>query len=239
MSIFNLDVPAPETSGLVTEPSAPPKPKQAWIAFVLSLVVPGTGQMYAKRFNAGLGTLLVFFPSLLVAIAGYGSMAGGYGLYFAVSLYIYGFLDAYFSVLESNAGIAGLITGSNPRTAATLNFMTNGFGYFYLGERGKGLVMFLGLGVLRTVLNLAYPGNPWLVLCWVLMQCLLAWDAWRVAHNLLLRNLPDLAGHSWRAGANRQMSPILPVTVAFLVGLPFALVLLFGVVGQGASKIDA
>jgi TM2 domain-containing membrane protein YozV len=241
MSIFNLDVPVPgsESSGTAIEPVALPKPKRAWIAFVLSLVIPGTGQMYAGRFNAGLGTLLVFFLSLLVALAGYGSIAGGYGLYFAVSLYIYGFLDAYFSALESNAGIAGLITGGNPRTAATLNFMTNGFGYFYLGERGKGLVMFLGLGVVRTLLNLAYPGNPWLMLLWVLMQCVLAWDAWRIAHNLLLRNSPELAGHSWRAGVSGQMSPVLPVAVACLVGLPFAGILLFGVVGQGASKIDA
>lgn len=235
MSILNLSEP-PE--GRVADEVEPPRLKRAWLAFALSLVVPGAGQMYAGRFNAGLWTMLVFLPSLLVAIVSFGRTAGGYGLYFAFSLYIYGFLDAYFSVLEANAGIAGLISGSNPRTAATLNFMTNGFGYFYLGERAKGVLMFLGMGVLRNVLNLAFPHSPWLLLFWSMVQVGFAWDAWRIARRQLLQNAPELAGHSWRAAAAGQMPPVLPVAVAVLLTLPFVAWLLFGIAGQGASGID-
>ena len=195
--------------------------------------------MYAGRFNAGLGTLLVFLPALLVATTSFGQPAGGYGLYFAVSLYIYGFLDAYFSVLERNAGIAGLISGSNPRTAAALNFMTNGFGYFYLGERAKGVVMFVACGMVRTALNLAFPHTPALMGFWVLVQAVLAWDAWRIAHEQLLRNAPELAGHTWKAATAGQIPPLLPVAVAGLVALPFAGYVMLGVIGQGAAGIDA
>lgn len=235
MSILNLVSPAPDgTSDL-----APPPPKRAWLAFVLALIVPGTGQMYAGRYSAGLATLLVFLLSLLVAVTSFGHTAGGYGLYFAVSLYVYGFLDAYFGVLEHNAGIAGAVSGSNPRTAATLNFMTNGFGYFYLGERMKGVLMFVGMGLARNLVNRAMPHSPVLMLLWILVQIGFAWDAWRIARRQLLLSAPELAGHSWKAAAAGQIPPILPLAVTAVVGLPFMGWMLLGVIGQGAAGIDA
>jgi len=157
MSVLNLSGPTLDSA---LEPPAPPRPKRAWLAFVLSLVVPGSGQMYAGRVNQGVCTLLVFALSLLVTIAAFGQTVGGYAFVAADSLYIYGILDAYFGVLERNAGLASVISGRNPRTATALNFMTSGFGYFYLGERAKGVVMFLMVGVLRTVLGLAFPKSP-------------------------------------------------------------------------------
>jgi hypothetical protein len=45
-----------------------------------------------------------------------------------------------------NAGIDIHVDVQNPRVAAVLNFLTNGFGYFYLrGERIKGFTVFIVL----------------------------------------------------------------------------------------------
>ena len=49
----------------------------------------------------------------------------------------------------------------NPRVAAVLNLLTHGFGYFYLGERGKGLLVFLGLRFVAAALGRAQDrGGP-------------------------------------------------------------------------------
>jgi hypothetical protein len=65
-------------------------------------------------------------------------------------LYIFGFLDAYYSAREINAG-TDPPPYANPRVAAVLNLLTRGFGYWYLGERKKGWVFFIGLGLLFVV----------------------------------------------------------------------------------------
>jgi hypothetical protein len=53
-------------------------------------------------------------------------------------LYVFSFLDAYYVAREINAGMDSLVDSNNPRVATTLNLLTNGFGYWYLGERTKG-----------------------------------------------------------------------------------------------------
>jgi hypothetical protein len=54
------------------------------------------------------------------------------GGYIALSLYAFAGLDAYATVAEHNIGIDA-DAPDNPRVAAILNLMTNGFGYVYLG----------------------------------------------------------------------------------------------------------
>ncbi len=65
------------------------------------------------------------------------------------ALYVFGFLDAYFTAREINRGIDPTLV-DNPRVASALNFLTRGLGYFYLGERMKGLVVFVGMSVVQV-----------------------------------------------------------------------------------------
>ena len=66
----------------------------------------------------------------------------------------------------------------NPRVAAALNFLTNGFGYFYLGERAKGLIVFM---VMRLV-GFALESVQWL---WEIIILALAIDAYRIGRREL------------------------------------------------------
>jgi len=60
--------------------------------------------------------------------------------------------------------------------AAVLNLLTNGFGYFYLGQRAKGLLVFLGMRLLAVVLARV----PWVL---ELVMLGLAVDAYRIARR--------------------------------------------------------
>src|ERR1700758_5193064 len=91
------------------EPEHPAIPKSAGRAFLISLVLPGIGQVYAKRDTAGWVTCVVFFLSLrVVPVAGQRGQAtlSGGAVVVAICLYLFGFLDAYFSALEYNQGIS-------------------------------------------------------------------------------------------------------------------------------------
>jgi TM2 domain-containing membrane protein YozV len=244
MSILNLNVPAPgsESPGSVTEPAAAPKPKRAWIAFVLSLVVPGTGQIYAGRTTAGVVTLGFFVAGLGLSatlVTKPGNAVGDTGLGFAMALYIFAFLDAYFSTLEYNAGISSYLIGGNPRIAAILNFLTNGIGYFYLGERTKGLLMFVGLGIIgRQALQRLFPHSAFGTLAWITLQSVLAFDAYRLARKQVLTSFPELRGHSWKAASAGQLGPALPITVALVLCITLAGFVLLGSFGQTAGGIQ-
>jgi TM2 domain-containing membrane protein YozV len=63
-------------------------------------------------------------------------------------LWVFGFVDAYMTAGESNRGIEPKSV-DNPRVAAVLNLTTRGFGYFYLGERGKGIALFVILSIVQ------------------------------------------------------------------------------------------
>ena len=201
MSTLNLFEPGPLSS---LEPDKPAEPKSAAVAFLISLVLPGSGQIYAGRRTAGVWTMLFFFLSLLMVtslLAKPHNPVGDMGLGMALALYPFAFLDAYFSVLEYNAGISTYLIGSNPRIAVILNFLPSGIGYFYLGERAKGLLMFVGLGVfLRQGLMRAFPnsGSPrfgwcckppwrWTRIVWDGGNCCGAFRNWRGTAGRLLR----------------------------------------------------
>ena len=236
MSTLNLSDPAPLS---LYQPQQPAKPKSAALAFVLSLVVPGSGQIYSGRETAGAVTLAFFAAGAVATLSlrGHpGNGLGDTGLGVAISLYIFAFLDAYFSTLEYNAGISSFMIGGNPRIACILNFLTNGFGYFYLGERAKGVAMFVGLGViLRTGLFHFFPGSSVLTVVWLVVQSALAFDAYRLARRQLLTSFPEMEGHSWKA--HGQLGPILPVALAIVLCIPLVGLSLLGLVGKAAAGI--
>jgi hypothetical protein len=98
----------------------------------------------------------------LTTMLGDAAAAFGWGILMrvAVFLYVFAFLDAYFTAREMTVGTDPFIAES-PRVAAILNLLTRGFGYFYLGQRTAGFVVFIGLGIFQqSILKSIGQGDP-------------------------------------------------------------------------------
>ncbi len=131
-----------------------PVPKSPLVAFVLSLVFPGAGQIYCGKTARGLWTSAIFLPALALTVyftLRLGSPEGREDTFFwgillriSLFLYVFAFLDAFFTAREMTAGTDAFIAES-PRVASILNLLTRGFGYFYLGQRTLGFAVFFGL----------------------------------------------------------------------------------------------
>ena len=101
-----------------SEAVEPPIPRSPGLAFALSALVPGAGQMYCGKWKMGLWTLAFFAVSiagvvffLLRSDGDGGESAGLADICFrvAVGLYLFAFLDAFLTAreLSSGAGSAG------------------------------------------------------------------------------------------------------------------------------------
>jgi TM2 domain-containing membrane protein YozV len=138
-----------DTSTVMFDPQ--PVPKDPLVAFLLSLAFPGAGQIYCGKTSRGLWTLAIFLPALALTVyltlqlgspeARESTFFWGILLRVTLFLYVFAFLDAFFTAREMTAGTDAFIAES-PRIAATLNLLTRGFGYFYLGQRTLGFVVF-------------------------------------------------------------------------------------------------
>lgn len=138
-----------DTATVMFEPQ--PVPKSPLLAFLLSLALPGAGQTYCGKTSRGLWTLAIFLPALALTVyftLQLGSQEGkvdalfwGLLLRITLFLYVFAFLDAFFTAREMTAGTDAFIAES-PRVAAILNLLTRGFGYFYLGQRKLALCCF-------------------------------------------------------------------------------------------------
>src|SRR6266481_8886128 len=148
----------------VSKPTFTPQPVlgNPGLAFLLSLLLPGLGQFYCRKNSRGAWTLAFFLlslgatiwltPMLVGADSDLAAFGWGILLRVAVFLYVFAFLDAYFTAREMSAGTDPFIAES-PRVAAILNLLTRGFGYFYLGQRAAGFAVFLGLGIFQQVIS--------------------------------------------------------------------------------------
>ena len=186
-----------------------PRHKSAGWAFVLSFLVPGLGQLYCDKTARGVFTLGCWFGALVLCFAQDSRAVVGEALVVMLVLWIFSFLDAYFTAIEINKGQESLIDGQNPRVAVVLNLLTAGFGYFYLGERTKGLALFVVIQASRFI----FPGTVfWRVgigLLVAAIQVAVAVDAYRIARRQVkerLRSEPampvdELRGRISTAGA--------------------------------------
>ncbi len=140
-------------------PPAPPVPKSAGLAFLFSLLMPGTGQIYCGKTKRGLWTLGFFLgcvigffwlaPELRTNPSEFNSLFSGLFFRTAIVLYAFGFLDAFLTAREVSSGES--LAEYNPRVAAVLNLTTRGFGYFYLGQSKLAIGVFVFLGVFAAV----------------------------------------------------------------------------------------
>jgi TM2 domain-containing membrane protein YozV len=220
------------------------KKKSAGLAWLLSMVVPGAGHFYCGLHVRG-GLVLGFsvvgmgiFVSSIASQAAGGSGGGawmGQAVLFLPVLYVFGFLDAYFSAREINRGIDPTLV-DNPRVACVLNFTTKGFGYFYLGERVKGVVVFVAFGLANVIAPALIGGEP-MVLTAVaafafVVSVVMAIDGYRIGRRSFEAQISGL-----ELAAEAPPSR-LPAAVPLIAGgLIIGLLVLVVVAGVVASAI--
>jgi TM2 domain-containing membrane protein YozV len=98
--------------------------KSAGRALALSLLVPGLGQFYCGKTGRGWATLGFWLLGLLFAFSTRAGLKGT-GIMVISVLWIFWFLDAYFTAIEINRRPDTQL-GQNPRVAVTLNLLTAG-----------------------------------------------------------------------------------------------------------------
>jgi hypothetical protein len=206
-----------------------PRHKSAGLAFLLSLLVPGAGQFYCGKNGRGGMTLAFWLLGLIFCIAHPSTTVVGEALIVMLVLWIFSFLDAYFTAIEINRGQDDLVDEQNPRVAVTLNLLTAGFGYFYLGERTKGLTLFVVMQVARFAVPSTGFWGILIGLVLVVVQLLVAWDAYRIAHRQVEAALAQDTRQPVPDATPASRLPVqVPVVLACL--LPFGFVML-GAIG--------
>ena len=97
-----------------------------------------------------------------------------------------------------------------------LNLMTRGLGYFYLGERVKGLVVFVGVGLAQMLIPMMLGGAQTMVkavsLVALLLSVAMAIDAYRIGRRSFEAQIAGMDLHA-EAPPSR-----LPVAVPLIAG---------------------
>lgn len=239
--------------GLTPAPTLPPvipvppaQPKSPGTAFLLSLLVPGLGQMYAGAMRRGGWTF--FFSALclvllLVAVALDVSgealdLLVGIALRTGLALYVFAFLDAYFTTREFNDGTLA-VKPYNARLATVLNLTTRGFGYWHLDERKRGIAFFVLVGLLdRAARKVPGDAGIWAGIALELLLAGLAIDAYRMAvrknQEVLARIPPGAMPLQPESGLN----PRIPLALAGLLAVCYVGIIAVGVLLPDYEKID-
>jgi hypothetical protein len=170
-------------------PTQPETRRKPLLALLLSLIFPGLGHLYLRLWRHA-AWIIGFELLCLLAIAGGAGQLHAAALITAPALYIFAVVDAYFSAREWNAGVTGWLVGENPRITAILNLTTKGFGYFYLGDRTKGIVCFLAMCFGQALL--LQRTNIWTQALAISLQVAIALDGYRVARERLFATHPEL-----------------------------------------------
>ena len=207
--------------------------KSAGLAFGLSALIPGAGQLYCGKIGRGAMTLGFWFLALVLSFSHVNRSLVGEAVIVMVVLWIFSFLDAYFTAIEINTGKDDLLEGNNPRVAVMLNLLTAGFGYFYLGERSKGVVIFV---VMRVAQFLVPSRGFWSYFAdtlLVVVQIAVALDAYRIAH-MQVKAILSADDTPLPAGYVPTRLPVhVPIALACLLGSGVMILALIGLaIGQ-------
>jgi hypothetical protein len=208
-----------------------PRHKSAGRAFALSLLLPGLGQFYCGKNGRGAMALVFWLLGVTFCFARPSTAVVGEALVVMMVLWIFSFLDAYFTALEINKGQDDLVDEQNPRVAVTLNLLTAGFGYFYLGEQVKGLFLFVAIQVARFALPTRGFWGISIGLLLVAVQLVVALDAYRIARRRVKEALgaEPLAASESPAPASRLPVQV-PVVLACVLPAGFAVLVVIGLV---------
>lgn len=203
--------------------------KSAGLAFGLSALIPGAGQFYCGKIGRGGLTLAFWLLGLLCCFTGSQLMLG-VGLTVMLVLWIFAFLDAYFTAIEVSRGQDDQVDECNPRIAVVLNLLTAGFGYFYLGEHTKGIAMF---AVTQAVRFLIIPkagsiAGGLISVVLLLLQLAMAADAYRIARRLVKEALGAEAAQVASAVPASRLPKEVPIALAGLLAFGFVLLAIIG-----------
>jgi TM2 domain-containing membrane protein YozV len=204
-----------------------PPHKSAGTAFLLSLLLPGSGQLYCGKRPRGFTTLGFWSIGVLATFGS--SPARGNGIVVAFVLWVFAFLDAYFTATEINSGIDPQVEVQNPRVAVVLNLLTAGLGYFYLGERAKGIVLFLVINVLK-VMTAATSGYWYGVVSIISLMVagLMAVDAYRIAKRGISEALGPEAERPTAENSGSRLPVYVPIGLASLATAGVLAIVVFG-----------
>ncbi len=229
-----------DTATVMFEPQ--PVPRSSLVAFLLSLVLPGAGQIYCGKNSRGLWILAIFLPALALTVyftLQLGSPDGTayaflWGILLRITLFLYGFafLDAFFTAREMTAGTDAFIAES-PRVAAILNLLTRGFGYFYLGQRTLGFSIFFGLMLFQGQLAKTAAGGLFLELILAVMGAH-AYGIARQSEKQILATVRLPAGPTPAKG----LPPAIPIGLAVVLAMAYIALVTVGLLLPDYSHVD-
>lgn len=132
------------------------------------------------------------------------------------------------TVGETNRGIDPSLV-DNPRVAAVLNFLTNGFGYFYLGARTKGIAVFVALGAVSLIASrLSNPLGAVIPALTLAVQVWISIDAYRAGNRSLQA---QIAAMELPPPPQPSRLPfVVPLVVAGATAFGFGLLVVAGLV---------
>jgi hypothetical protein len=234
MESLSINAAEPAVISSITPPPMEER-RRPGVAFALSLLYPGLGHIYCKKTQAGVITGAFFTGCILVVLLvapSESALFWGMALRASIVLYGFAFLDAFYAAREINTGIDQYMIGNNPRIAAMLNLLTAGFGYFYLGERTKGLVWFFAS---RILFSMSTDGKSNVIAMIVEFACVVvAADAFRIARRKLQESFPTESTDPF-ATSPQGLSPLAPIALGVFLVFNYFAVVTFGLV---APKYD-
>lgn len=212
--------------------------KSAGLALLLSLILPGAGQLYCgKSFRGGV-TLCFSLVGAVLCFMRQQPNVQGTGVLLVVVLWVFSFLDAYFTATEINSAEDAQVDAQNPRVAVTLNLLTAGFGYFYLGERAKGMAFFVGTQIVRFGVPrmTGYKGGLVSVVL-VAVQVMMGVDAYFIARRQLKEALGPPPEQPVPITTSR-VPAFVPIGLACIIGAGFFIAMIVGLAFQAARGTD-
>jgi len=186
-------------------------------------------------FALGIGIVIAFAGSAMDE----GSNFLGIGLRASLVLYVFSFLDAYFTAREMTDGTSTLLP-YNPRVAAVLNLLTHGFGYWYIDEKRKGVILFFLIGLVDRTASAAHEPSvtgPLSILVEIVLA-VMAVDAYRIANRMNEKSLASVTRVPAPLQPAAALKPALPMALASLLALGYLGLAAIGILMPEEQDID-
>jgi len=147
----------------------------------------------------------------------------GMGLRTALALYVFSFIDGYYSAREENDGTAEYMT-QNPRVAAALNFITLAFGYFHVEEKKLGTAFLAVTWITNRILRELPADNEFAVWFGLVMEVVAVGTAihgYSIGQAHVQKFMEDIPPPV-RPESSDAFSPAIPLSLGAAMGACYA-----------------